>query len=87
MLLDIDGDPHSYHVEFLGTPHSHSWVAAKCVAVYGHKTLPAQEDSQSQAVVSRGQVIQQTFIFSMSQGEKHVHPTRRSNPGTVSLTG
>ena len=35
--LDIDGDPHSYHVEYLGNPHSHSWVVAKYVEVYGHK--------------------------------------------------
>ena len=35
--LDIDGDPHSYHVEYLGNPHTHSWVTAKYVDVYGHK--------------------------------------------------
>ena len=35
--LDIDGDPHSYHVEYLGNPHTHSWVTAKYVEVYGHK--------------------------------------------------
>ncbi|XP_052246754.1 uncharacterized protein LOC127855321 isoform X2 [Dreissena polymorpha] len=48
MFADLDGDPLSYHVEFLGNPHSHSWVAAKFVSVYGHKALSEIDDSQSQ---------------------------------------
>ncbi|KAL4222495.1 AT-rich interactive domain-containing protein 1B [Mactra antiquata] len=38
---DLDGDPHSYHVEFLGKPHTHSWVTAKSVDVYGYKKPPS----------------------------------------------
>ena len=40
--LDIDGDPHSYHIEYLGNPHTHSWVVAKYVEVYGHKEEPEE---------------------------------------------
>uniref|UniRef100_A0A8C5A1K3 Zinc finger CW-type and PWWP domain containing 2 n=1 Tax=Gadus morhua TaxID=8049 RepID=A0A8C5A1K3_GADMO len=31
---DGDGDVHSYHVEFLGNPHSRCWAMAKCVGSY-----------------------------------------------------
>lgn len=48
-MMDIDGDPYSYHVEFLGNPHSHSWVPAKHVEMYGHKHLQEIESSQSQS--------------------------------------
>ncbi|WAQ95083.1 ZCPW2-like protein, partial [Mya arenaria] len=49
VLIDIDGDPTTYHIEFLGNPHSHSWVAAKHVQVYGHKNLEDIDGSQSQS--------------------------------------
>ncbi|XP_045169303.2 uncharacterized protein LOC123532031 [Mercenaria mercenaria] len=58
MLIDIDGDPHSYHVEFLGKQHSHSWVAAKFVEVYGHKAVPELEESQSQTEIVKGKKLQ-----------------------------
>lgn len=54
IMVDMDGDPYSYHVEFLGNPHSHTWVAAKHVDLYGHKDLPDIQSSQSQYLSQSG---------------------------------
>lgn len=56
MLIDIDGDPYSYHVEFLGKTHSHSWIAAKFIEVYGHKAQSGLDDSLSQTDVQTRKV-------------------------------
>ena len=56
MLIDIDGDPHSYHVEFLGKQHTHSWVAAKSVEIYGHKNVPELDESQTLKDNTKGKV-------------------------------
>ncbi|XP_021376338.1 uncharacterized protein LOC110465085 isoform X2 [Mizuhopecten yessoensis] len=34
---DIDGEPQVYHVEYLGTKHSHGWIRADKLTLYGHK--------------------------------------------------
>ncbi|KAL5006256.1 hypothetical protein ScPMuIL_015062 [Solemya velum] len=36
-VQDQDGDVLSYHVEFLGKTHSHSWITANHVVAYGKK--------------------------------------------------
>ena len=33
---DVDGAVLSYHVEYLGERHSHSWVSSRFVELYGH---------------------------------------------------
>lgn len=54
---DIDGDPHSYHVEFLGKPHTHCWVAAKFVDVYGYKKQGKGSDfPHSQTIAGKKKV-------------------------------
>lgn len=35
-VLDHDGDPYSYHVEFLGTKHSIAWVHHEKITAYGN---------------------------------------------------
>ncbi|XP_069110529.1 zinc finger CW-type PWWP domain protein 1-like isoform X2 [Argopecten irradians] len=34
---DSEGEPQVYHVEFLGTKHSHGWIKADKLTRYGHK--------------------------------------------------
>ncbi|XP_013399859.1 zinc finger CW-type PWWP domain protein 2-like [Lingula anatina] len=36
VVLDSDGEPYWYHIEFLGNPHSHGWVLSRGVELYGH---------------------------------------------------
>ena len=62
--LDIDGDPHSYHVEYLGSPHTHSWVTAKHVEVYGHKENETTVTKIVKTGVKRGRKV--TAIVHMS---------------------
>lgn len=33
--LDADDEPLSYHVEYLGEEHTHNWIAAGKVQLYG----------------------------------------------------
>ena len=35
VCTDYDGNPLSYHVEFLGEKHTHSWVGNRSVELYG----------------------------------------------------
>nr|XP_047137344.1 uncharacterized protein LOC105847214 isoform X1 [Hydra vulgaris] len=34
LYKDGTGDPHYYHVEFLGKPRSHAWILARCIEKY-----------------------------------------------------
>ncbi|KAL3831432.1 hypothetical protein ACJMK2_023183 [Sinanodonta woodiana] len=35
--VDLDGDPLSYHVEYLGEQHTHGWIRSAHVEPYGHR--------------------------------------------------
>ncbi|KAK3588102.1 hypothetical protein CHS0354_012160 [Potamilus streckersoni] len=35
--VDLDGDPLSYHVEYLGEQHTHGWIRSAHVELYGHR--------------------------------------------------
>ena len=37
---DKDGDPCSYHVEYLGCKHTHGWIRSSQLSLYGHKEEP-----------------------------------------------
>ena len=70
VMLDIDSDPYTYHVEFLGSPHSHSWVSVKHVDMYGHKDLPDIQNSQSQQMsqaTGRGRVRLQSQYLDLKK--------------------
>ena len=58
---DYDGEPISYHVEFLGSEHSHTWINAKYVDVY------KQVESVEELYVSARQ--HQRLSKSQSQGQ------------------
>ena len=40
MTHDLDGDVEQYHVEFLGDPHSRTWIDAEFVGHYSIKLKP-----------------------------------------------
>ena len=53
VCTDYDGDPLSYHVEFLGAKHSHSWVSTQSVDLYGEASKPQKQDDPEKPQVNR----------------------------------
>ena len=56
---DNNGHICDYHVEFLGSEHSHSWCPTKNVQLYGHKDnspAPSQQKS-SQGKVRNFEIL------------------------------
>ena len=44
---DVDGDPLSYHVEYLGDTHSHGWVDNRFILLYGEKSTDTEQENKS----------------------------------------
>ncbi|KAK3103119.1 hypothetical protein FSP39_016623 [Pinctada imbricata] len=44
-MVDNEGHPSRYHVEYLGKQHSHAWIPSKLIDLYGHR---AEKDNYTQ---------------------------------------
>lgn len=68
VILDNDGDPHSYHVEFLGTKHSIAWVHHEKITAYGNlgKLEALETCSQGLSQVSMNRFKLMTKVINIS---------------------
>ncbi|XP_077976338.1 zinc finger CW-type PWWP domain protein 2-like [Styela clava] len=78
VIKDEDGDPFSYHVEFLGTKHSVAWVNYKKIDAYGNLNKQEALETCSQPF---SQISMNRFHFGPKRRKKKFCVTRKKKVG------
>ncbi|XP_076093919.1 uncharacterized protein LOC143064740 isoform X2 [Mytilus galloprovincialis] len=64
MDVDFEGNPTHYHIEYLGKNHSHAWIAAAHITLYGHK----EEKSYETKIKKKKRGRKKKILTSQSSG-------------------
>ncbi|KAM6169242.1 zinc finger CW-type PWWP domain protein 2 [Rhynchocyon petersi] len=80
VACDLDGDVERYHIEFLGEPHSRSWINATFVGHYSTTLNSGKCQSKKKWYVSALQEAQLLYGYSPEQRLEKCYLSRQEKP-------